>query len=167
MSADHAIPVPYTSRLLNQLKAGQTLVVHGRVPAQPERFEINLLNDCTEINPNVGNVPLHVSVRFDDGKIVLNSFLGGEWGKEERHSNPFHKGDEFDIRFRLHDDKFEISTNQKHYADFKHRYAFNTIDYLQVKGEVILTGVHWGGRYFEVPFHTQFHGGSLGSGELS
>jgi hypothetical protein len=37
-------------------------------------------------------VPLHISVRFDEGKIVLNTFSNGEWGKEERKSNPIHKG---------------------------------------------------------------------------
>jgi len=164
-SGDHAIPVPYTSRMLSPLQAGQTLVIHGRVPPNVKRFDINLLNDCTEINPNMGNVPLHVSVRFDEGKVVLNSFLGGEWAKEERHSNPFHKDQEFDLRIRVHDDKYEVSANQKHLADFKHRYAYTSIDYLQVTGDVILTGVHWGGRYFEIPFHTQFHGGFLRPGQ--
>lgn len=72
--SDRPIPVPYTSRLLTELKPGQTLTVHGHVLPEANRFEINLLSDCTEVNPHMGSVPLHVSVRFDEGKIVLNSF---------------------------------------------------------------------------------------------
>ncbi|KAI1705052.1 galactoside-binding lectin domain-containing protein [Ditylenchus destructor] len=162
---DYAVPVPYTSRLLAQIQPGQSLVIHGEVAPNAQRFEVNLLNDCTEINPNSGTVPLHVSVRFDEGKIVFNSFLGAEWGKEERHSNPFSPNEKFDLRIRVHDDKCEIFANQKHVADFKHRAAFNTVDHLQVKGDVSLSGVHWGGRYFSSPFDTQFHGDSLRSGQ--
>jgi len=162
---DRAIPVPYTSRLLAQIHPGQTLVVHGDVSPSANRFEINLLNDCTEINPNMGSVPLHVNVRFDEGKIVLNNLKGGEWGKEERHSNPLKKGEPFDIRIRVHEDKYEVSVNQKHLVDFKHREAVTAVDHLQVMGDVTLKGVHWGGRYFDNPFQTHFHNGSLKTGQ--
>jgi len=162
---DRAFPVPYTSKLLQQIVAGQTLVVHGQVLPNAKRFEINLLNDCTEISPHMGTAPLHISVRFDEGKIVLNSFIGAEWGKEERHSNPFAPEQPFDIRIRAHDDKFEITANHVHIADFKYRQAYDTIDHLQVMGDVQLSGVHWGGRYFQVPFETTFHGQALRPGQ--
>ena len=88
-------------------------------------------------------------MRFDEGKIVLNSWLvrrwaflpqrsllcsfkGAEWGKEERHSNPFAPGQEFDIRVRAHEDKFEITANQKEIAEFKHRSPLANIDHFQV-----------------------------------
>lgn len=41
-------------------------------------------------------------------KIVLNTFSNGEWGKEERKSNPFKRGEAFDIRIRAHDDRFQV-----------------------------------------------------------
>ena len=139
------MPVPYTSRLLAELIPGQTLTIHGNVLPDASRFEINLLSDCTEINPHMGSVPLHVGVRFDEGKIVLNSFnvrilfkkrrkflKAGEWDKEERHSNPFTKGQPFDIRIRVHDERLEILANQQHLADFKHRIFYTKIDHLQV-----------------------------------
>uniref|UniRef100_A0A915D8M9 Galectin n=1 Tax=Ditylenchus dipsaci TaxID=166011 RepID=A0A915D8M9_9BILA len=162
---DHAVPVPYTSKLLAEIQPGQSLVVHGQVHPQAERFEINLLNDCLEINPHSGSVPLHVNVRLDEGKIVLNSFVGGEWGKEERHSSKFAANEPFDIRIRVHEDKYEVFANQKHVADFKHRTAFTTVDHLQVKGDISLSGVHWGGRYFASPFETHFHENSLRTGQ--
>lgn len=71
---DRHIPVPYTSRLLSEIAPGQTLNVHGNVHADATRFEINLLSNCTEIDPHMGSVPLHFGFRFDEGKIVLNSF---------------------------------------------------------------------------------------------
>ncbi|KAJ1357138.1 hypothetical protein KIN20_015199 [Parelaphostrongylus tenuis] len=36
----------------------------------------------------------------------------GEWGKEERKSNPYKKGDDIDIRIRAHDSKYQIFVNQ-------------------------------------------------------
>jgi len=162
---DHHIPVPYTSRLLSEIAAGQTLNVHGNVFAEANRFEINLLNNCTEIDPHMGSVPLHLSVRFDEGKVVLNSFAAGEWGKEERHSNPFAKGQPFEIRIRVHDERLEIFANQKHLGDFKHRIPYTNIDHIQVIGDITLNGLHWGGRYFELPFQATFHGTSLKNGQ--
>uniref|UniRef100_A0A914HLF2 Galectin n=1 Tax=Globodera rostochiensis TaxID=31243 RepID=A0A914HLF2_GLORO len=162
---ERPILVPYTSRLLSEIVPGQTLNVHGDVNTEAKRFEINLLNNCVEIDPHMGAAPLHCSVRFDEGKVVLNSFAAGEWGKEERHSNPFTKGQPFDIRFRVHDDRIEIFANQKQLAEFKHRILYTNIDHIQVRGDVTLSGVHWGGRYFELPFQANFHGTSLKNGQ--
>lgn len=162
---DIAVPVPYTSRLLAHLHPGNTLFIHGTVKPDATRFEINLLNDCLEVNPHAGSVPFHVSVRFDEGKIVLNSFQAGEWGKEERHSNPFKPNQPFDIRIRVHDDKYELTANQKYLADYTHREKIDRVDHLQIKGDLSLSGVHWGGRYFNVPFETHFHESSLRTGQ--
>lgn len=38
----------------------------------------------------------------------MNTFSNGEWGKEERKSNPYKKGAPFDIRIRAHDDRFQV-----------------------------------------------------------
>lgn len=62
----------------------------------------------------------------------LCSLKGAEWGKEERHSNPFAPGQEFDLRVRAHEDKFEITANQKEIAEFKHRVPLQNIDHFQV-----------------------------------
>lgn len=42
-------------------------------------------------------------------QIIMNSFLKGEWGKEERKSNCIKKGNRFDIRVRAHDNKFQVN----------------------------------------------------------
>lgn len=45
-------------------------------------------------------------------QIVFNTFSKGEWGKEERKSNPYKKGDDIDIRIRAHDSKYTIYVDQ-------------------------------------------------------
>ncbi|KIH56876.1 galactoside-binding lectin [Ancylostoma duodenale] len=48
--------------------------------------------------------------------IVCNTFAKGEWGKEERKSNPYKKGDDIDIRIRAHDSKFQIFVDQRFFG---------------------------------------------------
>ncbi|VDM43141.1 unnamed protein product [Toxocara canis] len=161
---DVAVPVPYVSRLTQKLQPGQTLVIHGTVNNDAKRFEVNLLSGSSEIGSN-SQVMLHVSVRFDEGKVVFNSMENGTWGKEERVSNPFKPGQEFDLRIRIHEDKFEISANHKEIHEFKFRLPYSSIEYFVVRGDVKLKGVHWGGRYYTLPFETQFEDGHLASGQ--
>ncbi|KAK0403631.1 hypothetical protein QR680_017041 [Steinernema hermaphroditum] len=162
---DVAVPVPFTSKLGSQIAPGQTLNIHGLVNPEATRAEVNLLCDTAEISAHVGQVALHVNLRFDEGKVVLNSMAGGEWGKEKRVGLPFKKGEKFDLKIRVHEDKYEILANQKEIAEFDIRVPLDTIDHMQVKGDVSLSGVHWGGRYYKLPFETGFQGGHLHGGQ--
>ncbi|VDK28832.1 unnamed protein product [Anisakis simplex] len=45
------------------------------------------------------------------------------------------------------------------------RLPISSIEYFTVTGDAKLKGVHWGGRYYTLPFETQFEGGHLKSGE--
>ena len=65
--------MPYTSRLGQTIQPGQTLNIHGDVLPDAKRIEVNFLSGGTEIGVNAQAI-FHVSLRFDDGKIVLNSF---------------------------------------------------------------------------------------------
>lgn len=139
-------------------KYGNTLAaeVHQRHIGSNFRFSVNLHSGSAQLNEHMGSVPLHVNPRFDEGKIVLNSYQGGQWGEEERVKNPFTVGEPFDLRIRVHDDKYEISANQKEIAEFKHRFPLKTVDHISIDGGVSLKGVHWGGRYFQLPYTTEF-----------
>ncbi|TKR80163.1 hypothetical protein L596_014283 [Steinernema carpocapsae] len=162
---DVAVPVPFTSKLGSEITPGQTLNIHGFINSNASSAEVNLLSGTAEISPHVGQVALHVNLRFDEGKVILNTMSGGEWGKEKRVSNPFKAGDKFDLKIRVHEDKYEILANQKEIAEFEIRVPLNTIDHMQVKGDVVLNGVHWGGRYYKLPFETAFEGGHLRDGQ--
>ena len=126
------IPVPFTSRLTQQLQPGQTLFIHGRVNDNANGFQINLLAGTPVIDPSRGAAALHIDVRFGEGKFVFNTLESGNWGKEERESLAFQKGQEFDLRVRALDDKFEILANQKEIHEYNYRVPLNSIDFLNV-----------------------------------
>ena len=55
-----------------------------------EGFSINL---CT--GPRIEDgCPFHFNARPEDGKVILNSLKGGEWGKEEKEKLPAKAGEE-------------------------------------------------------------------------
>lgn len=81
-------------------------------------------------------------------QIVLNSFANGEWGKEERKSNPIKRGEPFDIRVRAHDDKFQIIVDQKEFKEYEHRLPLSSITHFSVDGDLYLNTVSWGGKYY-------------------
>ncbi|PAV55529.1 hypothetical protein WR25_03929 [Diploscapter pachys] len=145
-------PVPYRSVLQEKFEPGQTLIVKGSTIDESQRFTINLHDKSADFSGN--NVPLHISVRFDEGKIVLNSFINGEWGKEERKSNPIKKGDSFYIRVRAHDDRYQIVIDHKEFKDYEHRLPLTSVSHLSIDGDLYLNHVHWGGKYYPVPYET-------------
>jgi hypothetical protein len=162
---DVPVPVPFVSKLTQTLTAGQTLFVHGRINDGANGFQINLLAGSPMIDEHLGSVALHINGRISEGKFVFNSLQSGSWGKEERESMKYKPGDTFDIRIRVHDDKFEILSEQKEIHEFKHRVPLNAIDYLNIDGDISLSGVHWGGRYFELPYTTGFPNGHIRAGD--
>jgi len=144
--------VPYRSQLQEKFEPGQTLIVKGSTIDESQRFTINFHSKTADFSGN--DVPLHISVRFDEGKIVLNSFSNGEWGKEERKSNPIKRGEPFDIRVRAHDDKFQIIVDQKEFKEYDHRLPLSSITHFSVDGDLYLNQVSWGGKYYPVPYES-------------
>ncbi|VDM23137.1 unnamed protein product, partial [Wuchereria bancrofti] len=139
-------PVPYRSKLTEPFEPGQTLMVKGKTAEDSVRFTINLHNTAADFSGN--DVPLHVSIRFDEGKIVFNTFSKGEWGKEERKSNPYKKGDDIDIRIRAHDSKYTIYVDQKEVKEYEHRVPLSSVTHFSIDGDVLITYIHWGGKYY-------------------
>ncbi|VDK23417.1 unnamed protein product, partial [Anisakis simplex] len=80
--------------------------------------------------------------------IVFNTFAKGEWGKEERKSNPYKKGDDIDIRIRAHDSKFSISVDQKEVKEYEHRVPLSSVTHFSIDGDILVTYIHWGGKYY-------------------
>uniref|UniRef100_A0A915PU77 Galectin n=1 Tax=Setaria digitata TaxID=48799 RepID=A0A915PU77_9BILA len=161
---DVAIPVPYISKLGAKLEPGQTLVIHGTVDTDAIQFEVNLLNGSPDIETSKATI-FHVKAYFKENRLVYNTYESNKWGKEEKSSNPFKKGENFDLRIRIHEDKLEIFANQKELHTYKTRVSVDSVEYLTVRGNVSLKGVHWGGRYYKLPFETQFSSGHLTAGE--
>ncbi|CAI4227322.1 unnamed protein product [Auanema sp. JU1783] len=144
--------IPYRSKLTEKIEPGQTLIIRGKTSDDSNRFNINLHKDSPDFSGN--DVPLHISVRFDEGKLVFNSFTKAAWGKEERQKNPIKKGEPFDIRIRAHDNKFVISINRKEVKQFDHRIPLQHVTHLSIDGDVVLNHVQWGGKYYPIPYES-------------
>ncbi|GMS86942.1 hypothetical protein PENTCL1PPCAC_9117, partial [Pristionchus entomophagus] len=160
---DKTFNIPYRSKLTESIEPGQTLIIRGKTIDESKRFNINLHKDTPDFSGN--DVPLHVSVRFDEGKLVFNTFAKGVWGKEERQKLPIKKGDSFDCRIRAHDSKFTISFNRKEVKVFEHRIPLQHVTHLSIDGDVVLNHVQWGGKYYPVPYESGIAGEGLTAGK--
>ncbi|MFH4973874.1 hypothetical protein AB6A40_000583 [Gnathostoma spinigerum] len=138
--AEFFIPVPYISHLSEKLEPGRILVVSGDTATNAKRFAINLTLDTPQ--NELSNIALHFNVRFDEKKIVMNSKQNGEWGKEERISNPYKPGGKFDIRIRAHENHFEMIVEQKKVHEYKYRLPLGSIRFLDIHGDCMLGAVH-------------------------
>ncbi|KAI1721945.1 galactoside-binding lectin domain-containing protein [Ditylenchus destructor] len=163
MALETQYPIPYRSKLVEQFEPGQTLIIKGKTAEDSVRFTVNLHTASADFSGN--DVPLHISVRFDEGKIVCNTFTKGEWGKEERKSNPWKKGDDIDLRIRAHDSKFQIFADQKEIKEYEHRVPLSSVSHFSIDGDVFITHVHWGGKYYPVPYESGIPGEGLAPGK--
>ncbi|CAJ0581122.1 unnamed protein product, partial [Mesorhabditis spiculigera] len=150
------IAVPFTSRLAQPLQLGQTIQMQGKILPDGKRLELNLLKGDSKIAPGQGQACLHANIRIDEKAVVLNSFLDGKWQNEERVGNPFVAGEPFDLRIRCMEDHFELRLNGEKVHEFKYRCPFEETEFLQVKGDCTLDGVHWGGKQYKLPWVTAF-----------
>lgn len=151
-------PVPFLRSLEGRYDVGQSVFLKGAVLG--ERFHINI-QAGEKIDGS--DIPLHISIRPDEKKFVVNSLAGGNWGKEERHSLNFKEGDEFDIRIRALEDKFQIYSQGKEVFTFDYRAPLVTCSHLNIDGAVELHHVSWEGRFYEMPYQSAISG--LGAGK--
>ncbi|XP_077366520.1 galectin-8-like [Festucalex cinctus] len=107
----------FQGELAGGLGAGSSVVIRGRADQAAERFAVNLrVGDGDDI-------ALHLNPRFKQHAIVLNSFLSGSWGAEERRTDvfPFGPGLYFEMIIRCEADSFRVAVNGVHQLDYKCR----------------------------------------------
>jgi len=145
--------MPYKTRLIAPLQDGQTVHAFGSIKANPKRIDFNFHHGSAEMNDD--DVPLHVSVRFDEGKIVYNTYKNGNWSTrgEERESNVFRPNGTYDMRIRLIDGKYVIYANRYLLGTFDRRDPISDIDHISITGDLAqLRLFHYGGRQFSTPY---------------
>ncbi|KAE9553103.1 hypothetical protein FO519_003692 [Halicephalobus sp. NKZ332] len=157
MAEHKSYPIPYRSALQEKLEPGQSLILKGSTIEESQRFTVNLHSKTADFAGN--DVPFHVSVRFDEGKVVFNTFSNGEWGKEEKKSIPIKKGEKFDLRIRVHDNRFQVFFDQKEFKEYDYRVPLSSITHFSVDGDLYLNKIHWGGKYYPVPYESGISGG--------
>lgn len=122
---DPAVPMDHP---LERLVPGTIIELTGHVLSSPKRFHINLVTGA-------GDIALHISVRFDVGNVVFNTLRNGSWEDEERVENlPVQQGHNFEAMILVEEMGYKVAFNQHHFADFKHRLLYSTVEKLKMDG---------------------------------
>ncbi|NXX19782.1 LEG8 protein, partial [Podargus strigoides] len=128
--------IPYVGTILGGLVPGELIVIHGTVPDDADRFQVDL--QCgSSIKPRA-DVAFHFNPRFKrSGCIVCNTLEREKWGWEEiTYEMPFQKGKPFEIVIMILKDKFQVTVNKKHLLLYNHRISLERIDTLGIYGKV-------------------------------
>ncbi|XP_054251307.1 galectin-8 [Indicator indicator] len=128
--------IPYVGTILGGLVPGELIVIHGTVPDDADRFQVDL--QCgSSIKPRA-DVAFHFNPRFKrSGCVVCNTLEREKWGWEEiTYEMPFQKGKSFEIVIMILKDKFQVTVNKKHLLLYYHRISLERIDTLGIYGKV-------------------------------
>ncbi|XP_036598862.1 galectin-7 [Trichosurus vulpecula] len=130
--------VPHKATLPDGLQPGSVIRVRGTIPANGNRFYVNLL--CSE--SSAADTVLHCNPRLDSGEMVFNTFQDGAWGQEERSpSVPFHRGQSFDLFIIAAGDSYKAVVDDIVFHRFSHRLPMQLVRVLEVGGDVQLQSV--------------------------
>ncbi|KAK1328036.1 hypothetical protein QTO34_012458 [Cnephaeus nilssonii] len=128
--------IPYVGTIPEQLEPGTLIVIHGHVPGDSDRFQVDL--QCgSSVNPRA-DVIFHFNPRFKRTNcIVCNTLKNEKWGREEiTYDMPFRKEKSFEIVMMVLKDKFQVAVNGKHTLLYAHRISPEKIDTLGIYGKV-------------------------------
>ncbi|KAK6015323.1 galactoside-binding lectin [Ostertagia ostertagi] len=146
--------LPFKTRVSEAFTVGQTIHAVGTLSDKPTRIDFNFHKGAAKD----ADLPLHFSIRFDEGifsgKFVYNTFKDGNWSEnEQRISNPFKAGQEFDLRVRILEGKFQVFANRVEVGTFEQRQPLDGIDHVSIRGDLVkLRLFHYGGRIFPNPY---------------
>ncbi|XP_068795324.1 galectin-8 isoform X1 [Struthio camelus] len=133
--------IPYVGTILGGLVPGQLVVIHGSVPDDADRFQVDF--QCgSSIKPRA-DVAFHFNPRFKrSGCVVCNTLEKEKWGWEEiTYEMPFQKGKSFEIIIMVLKDKFQVTVNEKHLLLYNHRISLERIDTLGIYGKVRIKSI--------------------------
>ncbi|KAJ6663867.1 hypothetical protein lerEdw1_009948 [Lerista edwardsae] len=144
-------PLPHSQPIPGGLRPGMSVYVQGTVPHHTKRFMVNFA--CG--SHNGADVALHFNPRFDGkDKVVLNTFQGGKWGKEDHHSMPLKKGQHFEVVFIVTGDRYQIRVDGKPFCDYVHRIPPERVVEVKADGDLQLQSM------------TLLGGGMMGGGGM-
>ncbi|CAJ0607873.1 unnamed protein product [Cylicocyclus nassatus] len=152
--AEQDFKLPFKTRVSEPFVVGQTIHAVGTLAEKPTRIDFNFHKGPSKD----ADLPLHFSIRFDEGifsgKFVYNTFKDGNWSeREQRISNPFKAGQEFDLRVRILEGKFQVFANRVEVGTFEQRQPLDGIDHVSIRGDLTkLRLFHYGGRIFPNPY---------------
>ncbi|XP_075059786.1 galectin-8 isoform X2 [Mixophyes fleayi] len=128
--------IPYVGTILGGLESGTMVVIHGSVPKDADRFQIDF--QCGSSEKPRSDVAFHFNPRFR-GLIVCNTLQNEKWGWEEKtYQMPFTKGKPFEVIILVFHHKFQVSANGKHLLSYNHRMSLDRVDTLGIYGKVAI-----------------------------
>ncbi|XP_053330186.1 galectin-4-like isoform X4 [Spea bombifrons] len=132
--------VPFQSAILGGINEGKRVSIQGQARNQAKRFAINFV--CFN-----NDIAFHFNPRFDEGNVIVcNTMQRNSWGSEERKSRmPFQRNTFFDIGITVLGHAFQVTVNGQFTLEYRHRVSYQTIQSLEVKGDVNLTCVTFSG----------------------
>ncbi|XP_067170570.1 galectin-4-like [Apteryx mantelli] len=133
--------IPFSGYISGGLCPGKMIVLQGQVLHRVKRFAVNLRTAG-------GDVALHVNPRFDEGAPVLvcNAQQAGAWGAEQRRAAPpLAPGAYFELIVSAQELCYQVSVNGQHQLQFLHRLPLQTVQTLEVTGDVNLTCISFTG----------------------
>uniref|UniRef100_A0A6J0T6L9 Galectin n=1 Tax=Pogona vitticeps TaxID=103695 RepID=A0A6J0T6L9_9SAUR len=127
--------LPYSQPIPGGLRPGMSVYVQGTVPHHTKRFRVNFA--C---GPQDGaDIALHFNPRFDGkDKVVLNTFHGGKWGKEDHQNMPLRKGEHFEVIFVVNPDCYQILVNRNPFCSYGHRIPPERVQVVTADGDLEL-----------------------------
>jgi hypothetical protein len=140
-NAIHSPSLPFSAPVFGSrgVSNGRLVQIHGDIPHDANRFEIDL-QDGPGVQPN--NLGFCFNVRFDDpytGQAVVRvNRIHGGWGQEEREVShfPFHKGGKFEMLLLVKDHKVKVAINGQHYIDYMLKAPLHELNHLGISGSV-------------------------------
>lgn len=154
------VEVPYNSDIPYGLVVGKQIYASGYVDADADVIIFNLLT-------NGGNA-FHMSVRFNQGTLVRNSEVNGNWQWEETDGPLFfQRGQSYELIITVEFDRYRVQINGNHAFDFQHRMPYQQVTRFETLGGHHLNKLVFssgGARFTEtyspsVPFATQIVNG--------
>ncbi|XP_063079213.1 galectin-8 [Engraulis encrasicolus] len=127
--------IPFVGTILGGLVPGEMIVIQGSVPADADRFQVDLT--CGSSTKPRADVAFHFNPRFKKSCIVCNSLLRERWGREEiLYQMPFKPGVPFEIIMLLQKDLYKVAVNGGHVLEYKHRVDLRKVDTINISGKV-------------------------------
>ncbi|OCT67785.1 galectin-9B isoform X2 [Xenopus laevis] len=132
--------VPFQSAILGGICDGKKVTIQGFVHSHCTRFAVNFV--CFN-----NDIAFHFNPRFDDGLVIVcNTMQSSKWGSEERKKHmPFSKNGAFEITVLVLGHAFQVSVNGQYILEYRHRTSYQSIQSVQVNGDVTLSQVTFSG----------------------
>ncbi|XP_034294021.1 uncharacterized protein LOC117677723 isoform X2 [Pantherophis guttatus] len=130
--------LPYYQHVPGGLHPRMYVYMQGAVPEPSNSSWVNFNVDFACGQHKGADVLFHFNPHFNGGNVVLNTLQAGRWGKEEKHQNPFRRGEHFEAIFMVTEAGYQILVNGNHLCSFRHRMPPESVQGICANGDLKL-----------------------------